>query len=216
MKLSNETVELLKNFATINQGIVFKAGNRLRTISILTNIFAVADIPDTIPRDFAVYDLNEFLSTLSLFGGNADIEYKDDHILIKSGSSKVKYFYSSPNVVVAPPDRDVQLTDPELEFELTAADLGQIMKASSALKLKELSITNGSLTALNKQGIGNQISIDVEMTAHTSSNVERLVNIENLKLSDGAYDVRVFSNAVEFKHKVKPGLVYLVSVESVS
>ena len=212
MKLSNETVELLKNFASINQGLVFKEGNKLRTISILKNIFATAEIPDTIPRDFAVYDLNEFLSTLSLFGGSAEVEYKDDHVLIKSGSSKVKYFYSSPAVVVSPPERDIQMTNPELEFELTSADLSQILKASSALKLKELSIRNGSLTALNKQGVGNQITIDVAMTGDSSN--ERLVNIENLKMLDGAYDVRVFAQAIEFKHKVKPGLVYLVSVES--
>lgn len=212
MKLSNETIEVLKNFASINQGIMFREGNRLRTISILKNIFAVAEIPDTLPRDFAVYDLNEFLSTLSLFGNSADVEFNSDHVLIKSGSSKVKYFYSSPAVVVTPPDKDIQMTNPELEFELTAADLSQILKASAALKLKELSITNGALIALNKQGIGNQISIDVEMNGEITG--ERLVNIENLKLIDGAYDVRVFEMAVEFKHKVKPGLVYLVSVES--
>lgn len=212
MKLSNEAVELLKNFASINQGLVFKEGNKLRTISILKNIFAVAEIPDTIPRDFAVYDLNEYLSTLSLFGNAADLEYKEDHILMKSGASKVKYFYSSPAVVVSPPDKDIQLTDPDLEFELTAADLAQIQKAASALKLKELSIRKGSLTALNKQGVGNQISIEIAMEGREIS--ERLVNIENIKLIDGAYDVRVFANAVEFKHKVKPGLVYLVTVEA--
>lgn len=215
MKLSSETVELLKNFASINQGIVFKEGNRLRTISILKNIFATAEIPDSIPRDFAVYDLNEYLSTLSLFGDNVDLEYKEDHILIKSGSSKVKYFYSSPHVVVAPPERDIQLTDPELEFELSAADLSKILKASSALKLNELQIANGVLTALNKQGVGNQISIEVDMTEHKSG-IERVVNITNLKLMDGAYDVRVFEKVVEFKHKVKPGLTYLIAVESVS
>lgn len=212
MKLSNETVELLKNFASINQGLVFKEGNRLRTISILKNIFAVAEIPDTIPRDFAVYDLNEFLSTLSLFGDSAEIEFKDDHVLIKSGQSKVKYFYSSPSVVVSPPANDIELTDPEITFTLTAADLSQILKASSALKLRELTINDGTLTALNKQGIGNQISIDVEMEG--SIRGERMVNIENLKLIDGAYDVRVFEKVVEFKHKVKPGLTYMIAVES--
>lgn len=212
MKLSNETIDVLKNFASINQGIVFKQGNRLRTLSILKNIFAVATIPDTMPRDFAVYDLNEFLSTLSLFGNSADIDYKEDHVLITSGSSRIKYFYSSPSVVVSPPENDITMTNPELEFELTAADLSQILKASSALKLKELSIKPGTLTALNSQGVGNQISISVEMKGEGS--VERLVNIENLKLTEGAYDVRVFDRAVEFAHKVKPGLVYLISVES--
>lgn len=212
MKLSNETIELLKNFASINQGLVFKEGKRLRSLSILKNIFVVADIPDEIPRDFAVYDLNEFLSTLSLFGNNADIDYKSDHILLTSGSSKVKYFYSSPAVVVQPPEKDITLTDPELTFELTAADLAQIQKASSALKLKELSIKPGVLTALNTKGVGNQISIDIETKGDGTN--ERVLNIENLKLLDGAYDVSVFQQAVEFRHKIKPGLVYLISVET--
>jgi hypothetical protein len=211
MSLSSETLNVLKNFASINQGLLFKKGSRLRTLSVLKNIFAVADITDTISREFAIYDLNEFLGTVSLFS-NPDLAFNEDHILISEGKAKVKYFYSSPAVVVSPPEKDITLTDPLLSFELTEAQITQIQKASATLKLKELSIKAGKLTALNSGGVGNQITIDLDTKGSMTG--EKLVKIENLKLIEGSYNVQVFEQAVEFAHMTKPGLVYLVTVES--
>jgi hypothetical protein len=211
MSLSSETLNVLKNFASINQGLLFKKGSRLRTLSVLKNIFAVADITDTISREFAIYDLNEFLGTVSLFS-NPDLAFNEDHILISEGKAKVKYFYSSPAVVVSPPEKDITLTDPLLSFELTEAQITQIQKASATLKLKELSIKSGKLTALNSGGVGNQITIDLDTKGSMTG--EKLVKIENLKLIEGSYNVQVFEQAVEFAHMTKPGLVYLVTVES--
>lgn len=213
MKLSDSTRDQLKNFASINQGIVFKAGNKLRTISILKNVFATAEIADTIPRDFAIYDLNEFLSTLSLFGSDADIDYKDDHVQISSGKSKIKYYYSSPTVVVQPGENDPQLTDPELEFTLTISDLNQIQKASAALKLKELQIDSDKIVALNSDGVANQISIDLE-DAEGSLSKPRVVKIENLKVVEGPYKVRVFETAIELNHITRDNLRYLIAIET--
>ena len=211
MNLSKETIDILRNFASINQGLLFKKGNRLRTLSVLKNIFAVAEISDEITREFAIYDVNELLGTLSLFS-SPGLDFKDDHILIQEGKAKVKYFYSSPAVVVSPPDKDIVLTDPKLTFELSEANITQIQKAAATLKLKELSIREGKLTALNSGGIGNQITIELDTDG--SMNDEKIVKIENLKLIDGAYNVKVFDQAVEFTHTTKPGLVYLVTVEA--
>lgn len=211
MNLSKETIDILRNFASINQGLLFKKGNRLRTLSVLKNIFAVAEIKDEITREFAIYDVNELLGTLSLFS-SPGLDFKDDHILIQEGKAKVKYFYSSPAVVVSPPDKDIVLTDPKLTFELSEANITQIQKAAATLKLKELSIREGKLTALNSGGIGNQITIELDTDG--SMNDEKIVKIENLKLIDGAYNVKVFDQAVEFTHTTKPGLVYLVTVEA--
>ncbi len=211
MNLSKETIDILRNFASINQGLLFKKGNRLRTLSVLKNIFAVAEINDEITREFAIYDVNELLGTLSLFS-SPGLDFKDDHILIQEGKAKVKYFYSSPAVVVSPPDKDIVLTDPKLTFELSEANITQIQKAAATLKLKELSIREGKLTALNSGGIGNQITIELDTDG--SMNDEKIVKIENLKLIDGAYNVKVFDQAVEFTHTTKPGLVYLVTVEA--
>ncbi|USV40868.1 DNA polymerase sliding clamp [Xanthomonas phage BUDD] len=211
MSLSSETLNVLKNFASINQGLLFKPGNRLRTLSVLKNVFAVAEINDEITREFAIYDLNEFLGTISLFS-KPHLTFNEDHILIQDGKTKVKYFYSSPAVVVSPPDKDIVLTDPKLTFELTEGNINQIQKAAATLKLKELSIREGKLTALNSGGVGNQITIELDTEGSMSD--EKLVKIENLKLIEGSYNVKVFDQAVEFAHMTKPGLVYLVTVEA--
>lgn len=215
--MQDRTIEILKNFAGINQGLIFKRGKTLRTISVMKNVFASAEIPDEIPRDFAIYDLNEFLATLSLLT-KPTLDYKDDHILIQSDKTRVKYFYSSPAVVVSPPDRDPALPDTKLEFILSEADFNQILKASAALKLKNLGISYGKLKAFNDaaQGttsVGNQIVIDVDTTGEEDA-PELVLKIENLKMVSGSYKVRVTQKAVTFTNVADDALFYLVAVEA--
>ena len=50
MKLSNETVAILKNYASINQNIQFKQGNTLSTISPQKNILSKTEIGEDIPN----------------------------------------------------------------------------------------------------------------------------------------------------------------------
>lgn len=215
--MQERTIEILKNFASINQGLIFKRGKKLRTISVMKNVFASAEIPDEIPRDFAIYDLNEFLATLSLLN-KPTLDYKDDHILIQSDKTRVKYFYSSPAVVVSPPDRDPSPQNIDLEFILSEGDFNQILKASAALKLKNLGISYGKLKAFNDAAagttsVGNQIVIDVD-TDGESDTPERVLKIENLKMISGAYNVKVTAKAVTFTNVADSSLTYLVAVEA--
>lgn len=62
MQVSNETIEVLKNFAGINPNIVISPGQKLKTISEAKNIMAEADITEDFPLEFGIYDLHEFLS----------------------------------------------------------------------------------------------------------------------------------------------------------
>ena len=106
MKLSDSTLAVLKNFAGINNSILVKKGNQLRTISVAKNILAEAEIPEDFPRDVAIYDLNQFLNGLSLHQDpNLDFT-EDSHITIKEGKRRVKYFYADPQVIIAPPDKE--------------------------------------------------------------------------------------------------------------
>lgn len=216
--MQERTIEILKNFATINTGLIFKPGKVLRTISVQKNIFAKSEIPDEISREFAIYDLNEFLSTLSLFD-KPEIAYKEDHVLIQSGKSRIKYYYSSSAVVVAPPEQDINLHDPIMEFRLTEANLNQIMKASAALKLDELSFSDGKITAYSKNSgsgatvSGNSICIDLEeYTTHRDA--DKAVAIDHLKIIPGTYDVKVFEAAVRFENTKNPDLIYFVTVKA--
>ena len=86
MKLSNETVSVLKNFSTINQNLVIKSGSTITTMSAMKNIVAKADVKEDFPQDFAIYDLNEFLSVISLFT-NPELEFKDDFVIVTGEGS---------------------------------------------------------------------------------------------------------------------------------
>jgi hypothetical protein len=91
MKLSDKTISLLKNFSSINQSILFKEGNKLRTISVMKNILAEATVSEDFSKDFGVYDLNQFLNGLSLYN-NPELDFRNDgYVVIKEGKSRSKY-----------------------------------------------------------------------------------------------------------------------------
>ena len=102
MRLSTETVALLKNFSSINQSILIRAGKQLRTMSVMKNILVEADIPEEFSRDVAIYDLNQFLNCLSLIE-NAEVNLEDSGIVITDGTNSIEYRYSDPTVIKAPP-----------------------------------------------------------------------------------------------------------------
>ena len=107
MKLSESTLSLLKNFSTINQSILFKQGNRLRTISVMKNILAEATIGEDLPKDFGIYDLNQFLNGLALHN-NPELDFEDEsYVIIKEGRSRSKYFFADPNVIITPPEKSI-------------------------------------------------------------------------------------------------------------
>ena len=104
MKLSDKTVGILKNFSTINQNILIREGSKLRTMSTMKNILAEADVSETFPTDFGIYDLNEFLGVLTL-AKDADIQFDhQSYLTADSGSTKIKYFYSDPSILTTPPE----------------------------------------------------------------------------------------------------------------
>ena len=139
MKLNSETVNVLKNFSTINQNLLIKEGNTITTMSAMKNIVAKATIEETFPREIAIYDLNEFLSSTSLFKEPV-IDFDDSHLLIKeenSRSTKLKYFYSDPSVVTSP-SKTITMPSPDVSFELTSDDLNQLKKAASVIQAPDL------------------------------------------------------------------------------
>ena len=109
MKLSDSTLSLLKNFSTINTSILFKQGNKLRTMSVMKNILAEATIAEEFPKDFGIYDLNQFLNGLGLHN-NPELDFENDnHVVIKEGKMRSKYFFADPNVIITPPDKPIEL-----------------------------------------------------------------------------------------------------------
>jgi hypothetical protein len=192
MKFSKITIETLKNFATINQGILFKAGKELRTMNVMKNIFAVAQIPDEIPNDFAIYDLNEFLPAYSLLN-DCDITFKDTMLVLEVPGNSIKYPYSSPSVVVSPGDKKIRLPSEDKKFVLTREVFDAIQKSSSVMKLKDIVSDCSGITILNRNATGNShhISLNVECGSSDVSENPSLIKVENLKLLPLDYDVTI-------------------------
>ena len=139
MKLSDNTLTVLKNFAGINNSILVKQGNRLRTISVAKNILAEAEITEEFPREFAIYDLNQFLNGLSLHQ-DPDLDFTEEsHITIREGKRRVKYFFADPNVIISPPEKEIQLPSQDVCFQLDSVTLEKLVKAAAVYQLPDLS-----------------------------------------------------------------------------
>ena len=194
MKLSEKTIGVLQNFSKINQNILIKQGKKLKTISIMKNILAEADITEDFDKDFGIYDLNEFLTVLSL--GQADLDFSNDsHVTINGGNSKIKYFYSDPNVLVVPPEK---FNEPECDvrFALSSSTIENIQKAASVMQLPDVIIApeNGKIT-IKVTDVKNPTSNDYTETLDTYDGPDFNFHLktENLKMIPGDYDISASS-----------------------
>ena len=193
MKLSEKTLTLLKNFSTINQSILFKKGNSLRTISVMKNILAEAQIDEDLPKDFGIYDLNQFLYGLGLHQ-SPELDFQDDsYVLIKEGKMLSKYFFADTNVIVTPPDKEITLPSEEASFELSTSQLDKLLKAAAIYQLPDLSVVGGDgvvkvLVRDKKNDTSNDFSIVV---GETESTFSFNFKVENIKIVPGTYDVVV-------------------------
>ena len=136
MKLSSNTMNVLKNFSTINDNIFVKPGNVLETISKQKNILARADIAESFAEEFGIHDLNNFLSVLTLSKDSSpEIDFDNNDVVIKSraGRSNTKYRKASKEVLVIPPEKKINMDNAEISFTLSAEDLDWFQKAASAL-----------------------------------------------------------------------------------
>ena len=137
MKLSESTLSLLKNFSTINQSLLFKQGSRLRTISVMKNILAEATVHEELPKDFGIYDLNQFLNGLGLHQ-NPELDFVNEgHVVIKEGRMRSKYFFADPGVIVTPPDKEIEIPSVDVSFELSTNQLDKLLKAAAVYQLPD-------------------------------------------------------------------------------
>jgi len=215
MKLSDKTISLLKNFSSINQSILFKEGNKLRTISVMKNILAEATVSEDFTKDFGVYDLNQFLNGLSLYQ-NPELDFKNDgYVVMKEGKSRSKYFFADPNVIVSPPDKDIRLPSEDVCFEVSTDQLDKLLKASSIYQSPDLS-------AIGENGV---IKLVVRDKKNDTSNVYSVIvgetdkefcfnfKVENIKILPGTYEVVVSQKLLSRFTARSSDLTYYIAME---
>ena len=215
MKLSDNALAILKNFAGINNSILVKQGNKLRTISVAKNILAEAEIKEEFPRDFAIYDLNQFLNGLGLHH-EPDLDFnQDSYLSIKEGKRRVKYFFADPNVIIAPPEKEVVLPSQDVCFQLDSVTLDKLVKAAAVYQLPDMSAIgeNGVIKLVvrdKKNDTSNEYAIVV---GETSDDFEFNFKVENIKIIPGAYEVVVSSKLLSQFTNTQHNLKYFIALE---
>ena len=215
MKLSEKTLNILKNFSSINQSILVKQGNQLRTISVAKNILAEAEIKEDFPRDFAIYDLNQFLNGLSLHQDPEMDFTPDSYVTIREGKRRVKYFYADPNVIISPPEKAIQLPSQDVCFQLDSITLEKLLKAAAVYQLPDLcAVGEAGVIKLVVRDKKNDTSIEyAEVVGETDKEFTFNFKIENIKIIPGVYDVIVSSKLLSKFTNSNHDLKYYIALE---
>ncbi len=215
MKLSDKTISVLKNFSSINQSILFKEGNKLRTISVMKNILAEATVSEDFSKDFGIYDLNQFLNGLSLHS-SPELDFANDgYVVIREGRSRSKYFFADPNVIVTPPDKAITLPSEDVCFELSTDQLDKLLKAAAVYQLPDISaVGEAGVIKLVVRDKKNDTSNNHEIVVgETDSEFVFNFKVENIKVLPGTYEVVVSQKLLSRFTSKNHDLTYYIALE---
>jgi len=220
MQLNDNTFTVLKNFASIQSNIVIPSGNKIRTISEAKNVMAVAELDQSFDQTFGVYNLDEFLSVMNLVG-EPNLDFSDESVTIsdQTGRSKVKYFFSSPEILTTV-TKDIPMPSCEVSFTLDEATLNKIQRAASVLGHEKMVIEPSDgcirLTVVDSSdATSNSFSIDVP-GQYESEQFSFVINIANLKLIGGNYSVEVSSKLLSHFTNQEKNVEYFIALEKSS
>ena len=215
--LSDDTINVLKNFATINPNLVFTPGQKVKTISESKTILAQADITEDMPKEFGIYDLNEFLSVYNLVE-QPTLTFEDKSVLINGANNQVVRYFFSETEILTTPQKDIQMPDAGLGFTLTDDILNQIRKAAAVLGHTELSLKgdNGVITASvvdTKDTTSNSFSYELDRDNACKNDFNFIVSIPNLKLLPGDYFVSISSKLISNWTNNNYPIEYFIALE---
>ena len=221
MELSENTLNVLKNFSGVNQNMMIRTGNTIKTISEARTVLATAKVSEEFPIDFGIYDLNEFIGVLSLVD-TPRLDFKDEFVVVNdsTGRSKVKYFFSSEDTLTSP-QKDITMPESNVKFTLDNDTMNKLKRAASTLGHGEVSISGQdgvlSLSVVDSQNMtSNAFSIDVDGEFDKDPVFNFILSINNLKILPGDYEVAISSKLIsQFSHK-SLDVKYWIALEKTS
>lgn len=213
MKFNARTIQILRNFSTINESLIFKPGNQLKTISQTKTIMARANIDQAINSTFAIFDLPQFMSAVSMFE-DPELTPNGSVLTISRGTEKLNYTLSEPSLILSPPEKELVLEEPEVEFELKNEVLTRTLKALGIIGAPEFAITgDGSkvyVEAINtKNSSGSNYRVEV---GETTKRFRFIFVAENMKLLPGDYHVSIAAKGLS--HFKSDDVEYWIALES--
>ena len=211
MKLSDNTISVLKNYSTINQNLMINMGSTLSTMSAMKNIVAKATVEETFEKDVAIYDLNEFLASMSIFG-NPELDFQDDFVMMRGEkNNSLRYWYSDPSVVTTV-SKAIEMPECEVEFTLSTEQLAEITRAAATIGAPDMVLESGSIKVTDKK---NDTANSYSMNLFEDTGVDHKFwfKVENLKLMSGTYDVNVSSNKISNFKNTNADIEYFIALE---
>ena len=215
MKLSKGTLDILKNFSNINPSITFKEGQELSTLSIQRNILSRAVVEEKFPKDFAIYDLGEFLSGLSLFE-NPDFDFQNDnYVVIQDSKCESRYFFADPSTITSPPENRAEIPSKDVCFIVSWSDLSNLIKAAAIYSVSDLAVVgDGSEIKLVVRDKKNDTSnAHEEVVGETDATFNFNFKVENIKILPGTYDVVVSQKLLSRFTSKNHDLTYYIALE---
>jgi len=216
MKLSDKTINLLKNFSSINQSILIKEGDSIRTISVMKNILAEAKVPEEFPKDFGIYDLNQFLNAISSLHVNPELDFSNnEYLMIREGKKRNRFFFADPNVIVSPPEKSISLPSEDVCFELDTQVLGTLMKAAAIYQVPDLSVIGeaGVVKLVVHDKKNDTSNTHEEIVGETDEEFCFNFKVENIKILPGTYEVVVSKKLLSRFESKNHELTYYIALE---
>lgn len=219
MNISDDTIEILKNYSTINSSLLFKKGSVISTISPLKNVFAVAKIEESFPKDFAIFDLNKILVKMSLYK-DFDLNFDEDRLVVESkdGNNRSEIKYCSPSVITTPPDKKISVDEPDVEFSLPQNILELQLKnaGSSGSPNFVFKGEDGKVKMIATDVKDDSSDKNVSVIGKTDKNFSIVMKVENFKILPGSYDIEIAKKGIaKFTHESKK-IQYFIAIESAS
>lgn len=213
MKISKETINILKNYASINSNLLLTPGNRLKTTSVNKTVASSITVAEQFPIEFGIYDLNSFLGALSLFT-DPELEFEEKFVNIKEKNNKIKFFAAEASILNTP-NKDITFPAADIIFDLSESIFNTIQRTSGVLKASDLSIIGDGTSILltigdKKNATSNSYETAVGLTDKT---FKANIKIENLKMLQSSYKVTIHSRIARFESTISD-LVYYTAIEA--
>ena len=215
MELCENTLDVLRNFSSINQNIMIRSGNNIKTMSATRNMIATADVSEQFTKDFGIYDLNQFLNGMGLHH-NPELDFNNDgYVVIKEGKMRSKYFFADPQVIVTPPDKPIELPSEDVSFTLSTDQLDKLLKAAGIYQLPDLAVVGkNGVVKIQVRDKKNDTSNDFAITVgETDDTFEFNFKVENIKILPGTYDVVVSKKLLSRFTSQNYNLKYYIALE---
>ena len=216
MKLSENTLAVLKNFASINSGVVLSSGASQRTISPEKSILVEATIDDDIPTQFGIYDLNQFLGNLTTLR-NPELTFSKEGVVLDDGELSFEYRACSANLIITPPEKELVLKSVDVKFSLPNETLQKLIKVATMNGLPNLSVVgkNGSLLLkIHERANDTSNSGTIQIGEYAGQDFTASFKTDNLKLLPNDYNVEIQKGAFAKFENASNTLKYFIALET--